>query len=198
MGVSKDATIQEVPVRIVRSGFVSKHSYEITVPSNKALAIWDLLLETGHPENIRPFGTEAQRLLRLELGHPLPGHDTDGLTNPYELGVEAALAMDKPFFVGQRSLKILEKKALSKRLVPFVLAPNYRGEMPQDCNLVIDAGSITGRVTSISFSPTVGRVIGLAYVAPQQASEGAVFEIRTDSGKLAKATVVKAPFFNAQ
>lgn len=198
MGVSKDATIQNVPVRIVRSGFVSKHSYEITVPSNKALTIWELLLETGHPENIRPFGTEAQRLLRLELGHPLPGHDTDGLTNPYELGVEAVLAMDKPFFVGQRSLKILEKKALSKRLVPFVLAPNYRGEMPQDCNLVIDAGSITGRVTSISFSPTVGRVIGLAYVAPQQASEGTVFDIRTDSGKLAKATVVKAPFYKAQ
>ena len=198
MGVSKDAVIQDVSVRIVRSGFVSKHSYEITVPSDKALFIWQLLLKTGNPENIRPFGTDTQRLLRLELGHPLPGHDTDGLTNPYELGVEAAIAMDKPFFVGQRSLKIIQNKPLNKRLVPFVLEPNYQGELPQDCNLVIEAGLITGRVTSISFSPTVGRVIGLAYVAPHQSSEGAEFDIRTDSGSLAKATVAKAPFFNAK
>ena len=198
MGISKDAVIHGIPVRIVRSGFVSKQSYEITVPTNEALAIWELLLETGRPEGIRPFGTETQRLLRLERGHPLPGHDTDGLTNPYELGVEAAIVMDKPFFVGQRSLKIIHKKPVNKRLVPFVLEPNYQGQMPQDCNLVIDAGKITGRVTSISYSPTVGRVIGLAYVAPHQSSEGDIFDIRTDSGRMTRATVVKAPFFQGK
>lgn len=196
MGVSKEASIQGIAVRIVRSGFVSKHSYEITVLADKALVIWELLLETGRPENIRPFGTETQRLLRLELGHPLPGHDTDGLTNPYELGVESAIRMEKPFFVGQRSLKIIKNKPLTKRLVSFVLAPNYRGEMPLDCNLVIESGVITGRVTSISFSPTAGRVIGLAYVAPHQSGEGFVFDIRTDNGSIAKATVAKAPFIN--
>ena len=198
MGISKDAVIHGIPVRIVRSGFVSKQSYEITVPTDEALAIWELLLETGRPEGIRPFGTETQRLLRLERGHPLPGHDTDGLTNPYELGVEAAIVMDKPFFVGQRSLKIIHKKPVNKRLVPFVLEANYQGQMPQDCNLVIDAGKITGRVTSISYSPTVGRVIGLAYVAPHQSSEGDIFDIRTDSGRMARATVVKAPFFQGK
>jgi len=198
MGISKDAVIHGIPVRIVRSGFVSKQSYEITVPTNEALAIWELLLETGRPEGIRPFGTETQRLLRLERGHPLPGHDTDGLTNPYELGVEAAIVMDKPFFVGQRSLKIIHKKPVNKRLVPFVLEPNYQGQMPQDCNLVIDAGKITGRVTSISYSPNVGRVIGLAYVAPHQSSEGDIFDIRTDSGRMTRATVVKAPFFQGK
>jgi sarcosine oxidase subunit alpha len=52
-------------------------------------------------------------------------------------------------------------------------------------------------VTSISYSPSAKRIIGLAYVAPHQSQLGSVFDIRTDNGSLAKATVVTAPFFNA-
>jgi len=132
------------------------------------------------------------------MGHPLPGIDTDGLTNPFEMRAHQALEMDKPFFIGKRSLEIIAKKPLNKVLVPFVLAADYKGEMPQDCNLVIESGLIKGRVTSIGFSPSVGCVVGLAYVAPHQAELGSVFEIRTDTGKTAKATVVQAPFFNAE
>jgi sarcosine oxidase subunit alpha len=64
--------------------------------------------------------------------------------------------------------------------------------------LIIESGVIKGRVTSVSFSPSAGRIIGLAYVAPHQAEIGSVFEIRTDNGKMAKATVVKTPFFNVE
>ncbi len=195
IGLVKQTFINKVPVNIVRSGFVSKQSYEITVPVAHALNVWQLLLEVGEPEGLRPFGTETQRLLRLELGHPLPGHDTDGLTNPFELGVEAAIAMDKPFFIGKRSLAIIAKKPLSKKLVCFVLPKDYKGQMPQDCNLVIESGEIAGRVTSISFSPTLQRIIGMAYVFPHQAVVGHLFEIRTDDGRHVEATVVNAPFF---
>jgi sarcosine oxidase subunit alpha len=83
-------------------------------------------------------------------------------------------------------------------LVPFSLAADYKGEMPQDCNLVIEDGGIKGRVTSISYSPAAKRIVGLAYVAPHQSELGNVFEIRTDNGGIAKATVVKTPFFNAE
>ena len=198
MGRSTEAEISGVPVRIVRAAFVANEAYEVYMPTGYALSIWKLLLEAGKNEGIRPFGTDTQRLLRLEMGHPLPGVDTDGLTNPFEMRTDQALEMDKPFFIGKRSLEIIAKKPLNKALVPFVLPVDYKGEIPQDCNLVIDSGAIKGRVTSVAFSPSAGRIIGLAYVAPHQAEIGSVFEIRTDNGKMAKATVVKTPFFNVE
>lgn len=198
MGSAQTTEISGVPVRIVRAAFVAKQAYEIYMPTGHALSIWKALLEAGQSEGIRPFGTDTQRLLRLELGHHMPGYDTDGLTNPFEVRAEKALHMEKPFFIGKRSLEIIAKKPLTKVLVPFTLAADYKGEMPQDCNLVIEAGGIKGRVTSISYSPAAKRIVGLAYVAPHQAELGNVFEIRTDNGSIAKATVAKTPFFNAE
>lgn len=198
MGSAKEAQVLGCSARIIRVGFVANLAYEIHIPSAQALNVWKALMQAGTEERIRPFGTDAQRLLRLELGHHMPGYDTDGLTIPYEVGAEYALAMDKPFFVGQRSLQIVAKKPCNKILVPFVLPLEYSNEMPQDCNLVIENGAIKGRVTSVSYSPAAKRVIGLAYVHPAQNEVGATFEIRTDNGSLAKATIVKTPFFNAE
>lgn len=197
MGAACETEVLGVPVRLVRVGFVANLAYEIHMPSAHGLNFWQALLEAGASHGIRPFGTDTQRLLRLEIGHHMPGYDTDGLTNPYEVGAESALAMDKPFFIGQRSLKIISKKKLAKILVPFVLPQEYSGEMPQDCNLVIDGAAIKGRVTSISVSPAAKRIIGLAYVDPAKDKPGSVFDIRTDNGSIVKATVVETPFFNA-
>ncbi len=198
MGTAQLAELNGLPVRIVRAGFVAKQAYEIYMPTGYALSIWNALLDAGKSEGIAPFGTDTQRLLRLELGHHMPGYDTDGLTNPFEVRAEHALHMEKPFFIGKRSLEIIAKKPLNKVLVPFALAADYQGEMPLDCNLVLEAGEIKGRVTSIAFSPAAKRIVGLAYVAPHQAGLGNVFDIRTDNGTIAKATVVKTPFFNAE
>src|SRR5262249_11065633 len=98
-----------VRVRLLRVGFVGELGYEFHVPSYSAGLIWDRLLEAGRAHQIRPFGVEAQRVLRLEKGHVLIGQDTDGLTHPVEAGLEWVVKRDKPFFVGQRSLAILER-----------------------------------------------------------------------------------------
>jgi sarcosine oxidase subunit alpha len=132
------------------------------------------------------------------MGHALPGVDTDGLTNPFEIGADWAIKMSKPYFIGQRSLTILAKRPLRKQLVPFVLADNFKGEMPMDCNLVVDGRNILGRVTSISYSKFINRCIGLAYVPPAKKEPGSEFQIRTDSGSLVTATVVKTPFIKNQ
>ena len=193
-----ETTIDDISVRIMCVTFVANIGYEIHVPADSMLAVWEKIIKAGTAYDIRPFGTDTQRLLRLEMGHYLPGYDTDGLTIPYELGCESELAMDKPFFVGQRSLKILAKKTLKKRLVPFALEDNFSGQMPEDCNLVIDNGEIKGRVTSISYSSKVDRVIGFAYVDPKKVEVGTQFEIKTDNGSMVKATVVKTPFLNSK
>lgn len=192
------AEIAGVPARVLRVNFVSDLAYEIHVPATQALHVWEAIMEAGKEDGLRPFGTDAQRLLRLEMGHPLVSHDTDGLTTPYEIGAEWALKMGKPFFVGQRSLKIIAKRPVSKRLVPFVLDAAYGGEMPQECNLVIDAaGDIKGRATSIAYSRAAGRVIGFAYVSPEGTAPGTEFHIRTDGGSMVKATVAKMPFISS-
>ncbi|WP_289281704.1 aminomethyltransferase family protein, partial [Methylophaga sp. UBA5088] len=185
-----------VDAKIMRVSFVADLAFEIHVPYKAGLHVWKQIMAAGQSHGIRPFGTDAQRLLRLEMGHHLISHDTDGLTNPFEAHSEALVKMDKPFFIGQRSLKIIAKKTLNKKLVNFVLEKDFTGEMPNECNLVIEDGNIKGRVTSIAYSKYLNRVIGFAFVAPEQGSPGSTFSIRTDSGAMVEATVVKAPFFH--
>ena len=70
----------------MRVGFVGELGYEIHVPADTARHVWDALMAAGAAVGIRPFGVEAQRLLRLEKGHMIVGQDTDGLTTPLEAG----------------------------------------------------------------------------------------------------------------
>ena len=193
---AREAEVAGVPARLLRVGFVGELGYEIHVPADRAAALWGALLSAGKQYGIRPFGVEAQRLLRLEKGHLIIGQDTDGLTNPWQAGMAWAVKMDKPFFVGQRSLRILEKQAQVQVLAGFTLADDAAG-MPKECHLVIHGGEIAGRITSIAHSPTLGRVIGLALVAPALVSTGR-FRIRIDGGKAVEAIVTPAPFYDQQ
>lgn len=196
-GAFRSGQVAGVEARVMRVSFVADLAFEIHVPYKAGLHVWKALIEAGQPAGIRPFGTDAQRLLRLEMGHHLVSHDTDGLTNPFEAHSDSLVKMDKPFFIGKRSLQILAKKPLGKKLTTFVLEPGFNGELPQECNLVIDAGNnITGRVTSISFSRHLNRHIGFAFVPPEQSSAGSGFQIRTDSGAMVAATACEAPFFH--
>ncbi|HEX5538936.1 MAG TPA: FAD-dependent oxidoreductase [Methylophilaceae bacterium] len=194
----REAEVAGVPARVIRVGFVSDLTYELHVPATYAQHVWTVLIEAGKKHGLRPFGTDAQRLLRLEMGNHMPGIDTDGLTNPYEIGAEWAIKMDKPYFIGQRSLQILHKRPLRKRLVAFTLPAGFNGQMPMECNLVINGNAIEGRVTSIAYSKFIDRVIGFAYVHPYRKAAGSEFQIRTDNGSLVTATVVNTPFFKNQ
>jgi sarcosine oxidase subunit alpha len=192
----REGEIGGVAARLLRVGFVGEWGYEIHVAADSAMWVWDRLMEAGRAFGIQPFGVEAQRILRLEKGHVIIGQDTDGLTHPFEAGMSWAVKMDKPFFVGQRSLAILAKKPLSRKLVGFSLPADYAGPIPKECHLVIESGQIAGRVTSVTFSPTLRRVIGLAYVKPEQSQPGSSIEIRVDHGEMVRATVVRTPFYD--
>src|SRR6202008_1407073 len=99
----REATVAGIKALLLRVGFVGELGYEIHVPASQGEALWDALMEAGREFNIRPFGVEAQRVLRLEKGHIIVSQDTDGLTNPLEADMPWALAKTKPFFVGGRS-----------------------------------------------------------------------------------------------
>ncbi len=133
-------------------------------------------------------------MLRLEKGHIIVGQDTDGLTTPDEAALEWAVKMDKPFFVGKRSLEILKKRGPRQKLVGFVLEPGAT-VVPKECHLVIIDGAIKGRVTSIGFSEALGHHVGLALVAPDITAEGTALPIRVDNA-YAAARIVPLPFYD--
>jgi sarcosine oxidase subunit alpha len=191
----REAAVAGAPCRIMRVGFVGELGYEIHLPAEHAATLWRALLATGAPEGIRPFGVEAQRMLRLEKGHLIVGQDTDGLTNALEIDAPWALKMDKPFFVGQRSLRILEAQPRRQRLVGFTL-PAGAPRAPRESHLVLDGADIAGRVTSVGYSPTLQRCIGLALVKPAVAA-GQALRIRIDGGALIEAAIAKLPFYDA-
>ena len=191
----REGLVAEVPARLSRVGFVGELGYEIHVRADGAVGVWNALLEGGKQFDIRPFGVEAQRLLRLEKAHLILGQDTDGLTNPFEAGLGWAVKMDKPFFVGQRTLAVLRKRELTRKLVGFTLDPGQRVR-PRECHLIIDADQITGRVTSVAFSQQLQKVIGLAFLRPDHSTPGTTFQIRVDGGALVQGTVAETPFYD--
>lgn len=189
----REGEIAGVPCRVMRVGFVGELGYEIHHPADGAVGLWRALMTAGAAWQLQPFGVEAQRMLRLEKGHLIVGQDTDGVTNALEIGAPWALKMDKPFFVGQRSLRILERQGRRQTLVGFRLSGAVH--QPREAHLVIEDGAIAGRVTSVGWSPTLEACIGLALVTPAIAAAGRL-RIRMDGGVMIEAPIVPLPFYD--
>jgi sarcosine oxidase subunit alpha len=190
----RSGRVSGAAAHLMRVGFVGELGYEIHVPAGRGPSVWQALIEAGAARGLRPFGVEAQRVLRLEKGHFIVGQDTDGLTDPHEANALWAVAMKKPFFIGQRSLRILQARGPRQKLVGIeVLEP---GRLPKECHLIIHQGEIAGRVTSVTHSQTLNKSIGLAMVSPELAELGRDLRIRMDSGELQAARVAAAPFYD--
>ncbi len=190
----RSALIGAIPCRVMRVGFVGELGYELHLPAEYAVELWRSLLKAGQVHGIKPFGVEAQRMLRLEKGHVIVGQDTDGVTNALEIGAPWALKMDKPFFVGQRSLTVLARQPRRQTLVGFRLAPEVPLRL-RESHLIIHRGHIAGRVTSVGLSPTLGRVIGLALIEPSLVAAGHC-TVRIDAGEEIMAELTALPFFD--
>jgi sarcosine oxidase subunit alpha len=192
----RTGTVAGIKARLLRVGFVGELGYEIHVPARHALQLWDALMEAGKAFDIRPFGVETQRLLRLEKGHVIISQDTDGMTHPAEIDMGWAVSRSKPFFVGRRSVDILEAQPMKRKLVGFSLPKG--SAQPLEGHLVLKGADISGNVTSCEYSASVGKIIGLAYAAFDQSSVGQQIAIRVEGGQVVQATVVQLPFIDPE
>jgi sarcosine oxidase subunit alpha len=190
----REGRVAGIAARLLRVGFVGEWGYEIHVAASGVTTVWRALLAAGAADGIRPFGVEAQRVLRLEKGHLIVSQDTDGLTDPIQANALWAVSARKPFFVGGRSLAILRQRPPRQLLVGIEV--DAGATVPQECHLIIEGGEIAGRVTSITRSATLGKTIGLALVAPKLAAPGSRLEIRADGGVQVAARVVPTPFYD--
>jgi sarcosine oxidase subunit alpha len=90
----------------------------------------------------------------------------------------------------------MSSRKLKQRLAGFALPPEYTGPAPKECHLVIRGGDIAGRVTSVAYSPSLSRVIGLAMLPPELAVPDSTFQIRIDGGTMIEAQTVAVPFYD--
>ena len=192
----REGSVKGIPARLLRVGFVGELGYEIHVPTRYGEALWDVLMAAGAPDGIKPFGVEAQRLLRLEKGHVIIGQDTDGMSHPAEINMGWAVNRAKPAFVGRRAVDILEAQPPTRRLVAFTLPAG--SPQPLEGHLVLDGERITGNVTSCEFSPTLNAIVGMSYASQSHAAPGQSLTIRVEGGREVQAQVVKLPFYDAE
>jgi sarcosine oxidase subunit alpha len=192
----RQASVAGIPAVLLRVGFVGELGYEIHVPASQGLHVWKTLFDAGQSLGIRPFGVEAQRILRLEKGHIIITQDTDALSHPYEVGVGWAIGKDKPFFLGQRSIQIISKQKLRRKLVGVRWPQGYSGPLPDECHLIFHQGHIAGRITSITHRSTQGYALGMAMVEPELSEVGTNLTIRLTDGSNCQAQVAKLPFYD--
>lgn len=174
-----------------RIGFTGELSYEIHVPSGHGLATWERLLDEGKDLGVKPFGLEAQRIMRLEKGHFIVGQDTDGLSKAPVTGLDPLLKLDKDDWAGLPEVKW----TLESGDHPIIVAcqPDDGSIVPEEAAQILRAGTseIVGRITSSRMSPTLDRSICLAQVAKEFAAAGTSLEVLLVDGHRITATVME-------
>lgn len=176
---------------VSRTGYTGEVGYELYVPSNKAVAVWDGLMKAGEKAGIKACGLGARDLLRLEVGYLLYGNDMDEQTTPLEAGAAFAVDFTKGEFIGSQVLLEQKEKGPAKRLVAFEL---LQKGVPRHEMTIISDGQAIGVVTSGNLSPRLQKGIGLGYVPPKFSAPGAQFQIDI-RGRMHPAVVVKLPFY---
>jgi aminomethyltransferase len=176
---AKDGT----PLFVARTGYTGEDGFEIVVPEDRTVALWNALLEAG----VKPAGLGARDTLRLEAGMNLYGQDMDETVTPLVAGlawtVDLASARD---FVGKAALVAHPRQS---QLVGLVL---LEGGGVLRAHQAVQTPHGGGETTSGTFSPTIGKSIALARV-PARVAPGDVVEVSV-RGKPLAAKVVKPPF----
>lgn len=180
---------------VTRCGYTGEDGFELSVPSAQVEAVASRLLED---ERVLEAGLGARDSLRLEAGLCLHGHDITAETTP----IEATLA----WTIGKRRreeggfpghaviMDQLRNKTAERKRVGFTLEGAAARE---GAELLDEHDQVVGRVTSGTFSPTLKRAIGMAYVAKAAAKSGTPLRVKA-RGKTQRGEVVKMPFVPAR
>jgi len=172
---------------VSRTGYTGELGYEIFLPAEKTVELWDLLLKDGR---VKPAGLGARDVLRLEMGYSLYGSDIDETTTPLEAGLEAFVNFDKAF-VGKEALQKQQAEGLTRKKVAFEVIGRRSPRHHYEINF---AGQAVGAVTSGVFSPMLGEGIGIGFVKADYTALGTNFTIRHERVSM-EATVCELPFF---
>jgi aminomethyltransferase len=168
---------------IARTGYTGEDGYEIIVPENQAVELWNKLIAAG----VAPAGLGARDTLRLEAGMNLYGQDMDETITPWEAGLAWTVTLDEGRdFIGRAALEKQKADGVKRKMVGLVM--DEKGVLRHGQRVVTAHGD--GEILSGTFSPTLGKAIAFARV-PTGTTDKAQVDIR---GKLVPVRVVKYPF----
>jgi aminomethyltransferase len=175
---------------ISRSGYTGEDGFEILTEPEEAVALWERLLSD---QRVKPIGLGARDSLRLEAGLPLYGHDLDPTVSPIEANLAFALSKrrrEARDFPG--AARILAEAASGPKRIRVGLlvdsAPARDG-----AEILDQAGTPVGRITSGGFSPTLNRPIAMGFVPPALSQPGTRLKVAV-RGRQQDATVATLPF----
>jgi len=178
-------------VIISATGYTGAGGFELYVPNAVAETLWNAVMKAGSAFGLLPAGLGARDTLRLEMGMALYGNDIDDTTSPIEAGLSWITKFTKDFVSCELFQAQKEAGAVNK-LVGFEMME--RGIPRHDYPIADESGTVIGRVTSGTNSPSTGKNIGMGYVPTALSKEGATFYVMIRN-KPIKAQVVKLPFY---
>jgi aminomethyltransferase len=203
----------EARLMVSRTGFTGDLGYELWMEPHDAERVWDALMEAGHSRGIRPVGSRALNIARIEAGFLLPNVDfvpgersifLDTERSPLELGLAWLVDFAKGYFTGRRALLEEQRRGARRRLVGL----DVEGTKPAHNALLYADRSLrrqSGSVTSAVWSPTTKRNLALAMMDAPHFDTGSTLwaEIYLNrelvwERRVVRARVVERPFFAPQ
>ncbi|GAB2799939.1 glycine cleavage system aminomethyltransferase GcvT [Dyella kyungheensis] len=172
-----------MPLFVARTGYTGEDGFEIIVPQEHAVALWQALAAAG----VAPAGLGARDTLRLEAGMNLYGQDMDETVSPWEANLGWTIALDEGRdFIGRQALEAHKAAGVKRVMVGLVL--DDKGVLRHGQPVLTANG--TGEILSGSFAPTLNKAVAFARIPA-----GEPGEVRVDiRGKEVPVRVVKYPF----
>jgi sarcosine oxidase subunit alpha len=181
------ADVAGVPCHVMRLSFTGEAAFELHHPVDRSAELWRALMALGGDLGIRPHGLQALFGLRLEKGHVIVGMDTELDTTPRRLGMDWAVRMEKPRFIGRASLERTAKLPDHRRWVGFTMD----GPAPLEGAPIWSGGEVVGNVTGSWDSPSFGRALMLGWLRRAPFPERVEIDGR-------EAVVTPTPFYDPE
>ncbi|WP_112671717.1 glycine cleavage system aminomethyltransferase GcvT [Micromonospora saelicesensis] len=185
------ASLAGVELTVCRTGYTGELGYELVVPAEHAVTVWDALFAAGAAFELRACGLAARDTLRTEMGYPLHGQDLSLDISPVQARSGWAVGWDKPAFWGRDAL-LAEKAAGPRRTLRGLVAVDRAIPRP---GMTLHVGDTqVGEVTSGTFSPTRKQGIALALLnTDANLTDGDEVEVDI-RGRRAPLKLTKPPF----
>jgi len=177
---------------VSRTGYTGEDGFEVYANPSDTKVIWEELEKAGKDDNLQLIGLGARDVLRFEVCLPLYGNELSPELTPLEARLNPFVKLNKvEDFMGKEVMQKQKEQGLEKVLVGFEMVDKG---IPRTHYPLTKDGEEIGFVSSGSHSPTLGKALGLGFVAPEYQQEGTEIEVNIRKKK-ATAKIVKTPFY---
>jgi glycine cleavage system aminomethyltransferase T len=189
---AQEIQVASAPVLAIRASFVGELGWELYVPSEFAVHVYDAVIETGEAFGLRLAGYHALDSLRIEKGFVHVGHDVGPTDDPFSAGLGHVVNLGKDF-VGAGAARRANDTPGSHRLASLTL------DDPETVLLhgesVIADGRIVGTVMSAAYAHTIGAAVGLVMVEASVVADETPVQVDV-AGEMVKATLAVGPLYD--